>query len=311
MPTKPLPVLTKQSTASSAFVEYVLATRPWSFTAAIIPVLVVSAVVGADLLSLAFARCLIMAVAIQAGANLTNTYYDFANKVDTKVGGERTLVDDKVSATGVVVLSVICYLVGIASVMPVFLESTDNSQLVAIFGVGCLLAFFYTATPVGLKYRALGDITIFVCFGPLLMQCTSILLTGTTRTDLYLYSVPIGCLTEAILHANNARDIEADSRAKATTLATMIGLDNSYWVYAALFAGSFLSVLVISYQFHWGAVAAFLTVPLALDLLKHYRENKMQELPEETAKMHLPFGVLLWLGIRLTEEGISGVSGIA
>ena len=284
--------------------EYVLASRPWSFTAAIIPVLVVSAVTGASLLSPSFVRCMVMAVAIQAGANLTNTYFDFVNEVDTKIGGERTLVDHKVSTTGVVLLSAVCYIVGVAAVVPVFLANND-SQLLAIFLAGCCLAFFYTANPVGLKYRALGDVTIFVCFGPLLMQCASILLTGSTRADLYLYSVPIGCLTEAILHANNARDIDADARAGAVTLATLLGSELSYVVYAALFAGSYLSVLAIAYLYHWGALASMLTIPIALDLLKRYRDKKMTELPEETAKLHLPFGVLLWLGIRYTATGVA------
>jgi len=281
--------------------EYVLATRPWSFTAAVIPVLVVSAVTGSSLLSESFVRCMVMAVSIQAGANLTNTYYDYVNEVDTKIGGERTLVDHKVSSVGVLLLSAVCYLVGVCSVVPVLIERQDN-QLLTVFLAGCFLAFFYTATPVGLKYRALGDVTIFVCFGPLLMQCTSILLTGKMRSDLYLYSVPIGCLTEAILHANNARDIDADARAGAVTLATLLGNKLSYLVYAGLFAGSYLSVIVISYMYHWGAILAIITAPISLDLLKRYRESKMQDLPEETAKLHLPFGVLLWIGIMLTGE---------
>jgi len=286
--------------------EYILASRPWSFTAAAIPVLVTTAVNGSSLSSLQFLRCVVMAISIQAGANLTNTYFDFINAVDTKLGGERTLVDQKVSSTGVLILSALCYVVGISTVVPVLLERS-NEQLGLIFAAGVLLAFFYTANPVGLKYRALGDVTIFVCFGPLLMQCTSILLTGTTRQDLYLYSVPIGCLTEAILHANNSRDIEADARAGATTLATLLGARWSYVVYAGLLFGSYASVLFISYLYHWGCAAALLTLPLSFDLLKRYTDRKMADLPEETAKMHLPFGILLWLGVLFSEKGLSAL----
>ena len=63
------------------------------------------------------------------------------------------------------------------------------------------------------------------------MQCTSILLTGKTDDILYIYSIPIGLLTEGILHANNARDIKADTKIGAYTLASLIGIEYSYIFY--------------------------------------------------------------------------------
>eukprot|EP01035_Chromulina_nebulosa_P018253 gene18253-23927_t len=118
------------------------------------------------------------------------------------------------------------------------------------------------------------------------MQCTSILLVGSTTDDLYLYSVPVGLLTEEILHVNNARDIKADSLSGAITLATIVGPDISYVIFLALL------------------IAALLTIPLALSLDKHYREGKMVDLPAETAQLHLPFGIILALGITFTESGL-------
>jgi 1,4-dihydroxy-2-naphthoate octaprenyltransferase len=111
-------------------------------------------------------------------------------------------------------------MVGIAAVLPIIISSTEK-QLLTIFSSGILLAFFYTADPIGLKYHALGDITIFLCFGPLLMECTSLLLTGSLYAPLLIYSFPIGLLTEAILHANNARDIKADAAAGGKILSAI------------------------------------------------------------------------------------------
>ena len=90
---------------TSTLMEYVLATRPWSFTCGFIPVMITAAVVGSSFLSVNFFRAAIMAIAVQAGANLTNTYYDFINGVDTKAHGERTIVEKRVSAGGVFMLS--------------------------------------------------------------------------------------------------------------------------------------------------------------------------------------------------------------
>lgn len=173
-----------------------------------------------------------------------------------------------------------------------------------IFISGMLLAFFYTATPVGLKYKALGDVTIFLCFGPLLMQCVSILLIGGTDNNLYLYSIPIGLLTEGILHANNARDIKADSEAGAVTFANIIGYDYSYYFYIFLIAGSYISVLLISYYSNYATLLAFVTLPLGLSLIQKFKERKLIELPEDTAKMHLPFGIMMLIGILITDTGL-------
>ena len=95
------------------------------------------------------------------------------------------------------ILSLAFYTVAIASIWPYLIDS-DSDILRKVFGAGIALSFFYTAIPIGLKYRALGDITIFLCFGPLLMQCCSILFTGSTSPSLYMYSIPIGLYTEAI-----------------------------------------------------------------------------------------------------------------
>jgi len=282
--------------------EYVLAMRPWSFTAALIPILVTAAASNASFLSESFTRSMVMGIAVQAGANLTNTYFDFVNGVDSKDTpcGEKTLVDRKVSPNGLLVLSILCYLLGFLSVLP-FLSI--NLSLTAIFFAGIMLAFFYTATPVGLKYKALGDITIFLCFGPLLMQGVSILLTNEINNELYIYSIPIGLLTEAILHANNARDIKADTKAGAITLASLLGARLSYKFYIGLLAFSYVSIAYISLYLHWGCIASALTIPLAFALNKNYMAGKMIELPEETAKLHLPFGVFMLLGILFTDSG--------
>ena len=214
------------------------------------------------------------------------------------------------------------YLIAIAAILPTLMNASDTT-LLTVFVIGVVLAYFYTANPIGraltnarmhslthsliqlgLKYIALGDITIFLCFGPLLMQCTSILLTVKTDDILYIYSIPIGLLTEGILHANNARDIKADTKIGAYTLASLIGIDLSYVFYILLFIGSYVTSIVISLFYHWGCVATLLTLPLTYGLIKKFKDRDLLTLPEETAQMHLPFGLLLLFGILVTNGGL-------
>lgn len=285
--------------------EYLTVCRPYTFTASIIPIMVTTAVVGGSFRSLDFLRTIAMGISVQCAANLSNTYFDFVNGVDTKAmpNGDKGLVDARhITSSGVFLLSTFFYVTGLAAVLPVFLERTDI-MLPIIFFSGILLAFFYTATPVGLKYIALGDVTIYLCFGPLLMQGSSIMLTGSVEPSLYLYSIPVGLLTEAILHANNTRDIKSDSAAGAVTLATILGVRYSYLFYLFLIAGSYLAAAAISVFYHWGCITSFLTLPLALAVLKNFESGIMAETADDTAKFHLPFGLLLVLGIVYTKGG--------
>ena len=170
-----------------------------------------------------------------------------------------------------------------------------------------ILSFLYTANPVGLKYRMLGDLTVFVCFGPLLMQCTSLILTGRMDERLYLYSVPTALLTEGILHTNNARDIDADRAAGAVTLATVMGFEVSKAFFAVLVIGAYCSSAFLAYRDHWGCIFTLLTLPLALDTYGRFTKDatKMLQLPEDCAQMHLPFGLLLIMGAKFTHHGMS------
>lgn len=288
---------------NSLLTELILAMRPWSFTASIIPVLITAAVTKSQFLSLLFLRALTMGVFIQAGANLTNTYFDFLNGVDTKQhNADPTLVENRLSPTILLFLTAFCYLVGILAILPLLV--TMQGEIAVVFSIGVTLAFFYTASPVGLKYKAFGDITIFLCFGPLLMQCASLILTGKMNENLILYTVPVGLLTEAILHTNNARDIDADTRAGAVTLACLLGFDGSYIFCQFLIYGAYISTFLIAAFYHYGCLLPLLTLPLGLDILKKFHAKQMSTLTEDTAKMHLPFGIALLIGIITTSKGL-------
>jgi 1,4-dihydroxy-2-naphthoate octaprenyltransferase len=131
------------------------------------------------------------------------------------------------------------------------------------------------------------------------------MVTGNTDMSILPYSVPIGLLTEAILHANNTRDIKPDSKANITTLAIVLGHEGSYVFYQMLLVGAYVSVAAISFYLRYGALLAFITVPLAVQLCRGFIKNKMEGLVEETAKFHLPFGILLFLGVMLTDKGLA------
>uniref|UniRef100_A0A7S2UT65 1,4-dihydroxy-2-naphthoate octaprenyltransferase n=1 Tax=Fibrocapsa japonica TaxID=94617 RepID=A0A7S2UT65_9STRA len=290
-----------------AFKRYTVASRPWTFTASVIPIAVTAALckkeLGAELFSMNLLSALIVGIGCQAASNLTNSYYDFKYGVDNKFSsGDRSLVEKKISPSGALVSSSLLYLVVTMVALPHLWQSIarGGSEVAWVFLPGMALAYFYTAGPYNLKYHCLGDLAIFLAFGPLLMQFTALLLTGSVQWQLMSYTLPVGLLTEAILHANNTRDIKTDSKAGANTLATVMGYQVSVVLLAVMIIGAYVAAAWITWAESCGAGITFLSLPVALMILKDLSPKKLVNMDERCAQLHLLFGVLLTLGISIS-----------
>ena len=84
-----------------------------------------------------------------------------------------------------------------------------------------------------LKYRALGDVVIFLAYALLPTLGTCYVATGVVDWNVLWIALPVGLITVAILHANNTRDMRTDARAEIQTLAMKLGGKASMYVYCA------------------------------------------------------------------------------
>ena len=102
------------------------------------------------------------------------------------------------------------YALALAAAAPLCaLSRAPLPPMLAHLAVGALSAFVYTGGP-GLKYKALGDVLISGTFGPLLVSFAYLVQAGRSGWGALLASLPLTAHIEAILHANNARDVEED-----------------------------------------------------------------------------------------------------
>ena len=104
----------------------------------------------------------------------------------------------------------------------------------AIAAVGLFGAYAYTGPPFALKYRRLGELCIFIVYGPAVVVGAGYMQAMKVTPKMLLYSVPLGMLITAIVSANNLRDIEEDGSAKVRTLACALGRKIYLTVYLAL-----------------------------------------------------------------------------
>lgn len=153
-----------------------VAMRPWSIPASLVPSAVAALLVCDSVAQLPFAMLPIFTGLIaHLGANAINTVYDFRKGLDrAETADDRALVDGTIGERMLSFLAYACFLIsGALGAYTVYNAGENKEPLAMLTATGFFLAYFYTAYPLSLKYQGLGDLTVFLCFGPILMMATA------------------------------------------------------------------------------------------------------------------------------------------
>lgn len=113
--------------------------------------------------------------------------------------------------------------------------------------VGGFASFFYTAGPVKYKHKALGELSVFLVWGPAMMSVSYYILTGSWRgVELAAAaSIPQGLWVSLVFFANNMTDINYDRSVGISTLATILKRTGTLRLYFILFFAIYLSVFTL------------------------------------------------------------------
>ena len=282
-----------------------MATRPFSFTASVTPVVLGSVLAAYDGYWnwLLFAITLAGSVAIHAGTNLINDYYDWKKGTDTPetLGPNRALTEGMIVPDQVFRGGVIFFAVG--SLLGLYLVATRGLFILYLGIFSVLAGWFYTAGPAAFAYTGLGEVVVFIFMGPVMVLGSYFVQTQQVATEVIWLSVPVGLLVAAILHANNMRDLETDRNNKKRTLANLLGRKASRWEYYLLVGGSYLLLvlLVVLGLAPTAVLLAFLTLPMAVDLIRtaaiHEAPARLNKVLRGTATLHGRFGWLMIVGV--------------
>jgi 1,4-dihydroxy-2-naphthoate octaprenyltransferase len=209
---------------------------------------------------------------VHLGANVANDYYDYVTGADTMnpdptqfSGGSRVIQDGLVSARVSLVLALGFLAAGFA--MGLVLNSMVPGNKVILMGAaGILCGFLYSAVPVKLSYRGLGEIVIFVAFGPLTVMGAYLCQTGRLDRFAFLVSIPAGLLVLGILLVNEVLDLEWDGKAGKRTLAVRLGKDGAYRLFLGVYLAAFAAIVALMAVRRATPYAAFAVAPAALAL---------------------------------------------
>jgi 1,4-dihydroxy-2-naphthoate octaprenyltransferase len=208
--------------------------------------------------------------ALQLGANLLNDYYDSFGSDPLNVhvtpfsAGSRVIQNQELSADTVRTMAYLFLALGVVCGLILVMEGRPWVALLG--GLGLLAGFCYSAGPLQLMSRGLGEAVIFVAFGPLLSFGTYYVMTGKFKAVGACVGLPLAFLITAILWINEFPDIEADAAAAKHNLVVRLGLRLSRWGYAVLMLAPFASLFFLMEYFGLPdlIVAALVPLPLAL-----------------------------------------------
>lgn len=220
------------------FQTWLLAIRPKTLPAAISPVILGTALAigdgGHDFSSAAL--CLLGAILIQIGTNLANDYFDYFKGADT----QDRLGPTRVTQAGLLkpetVKLAFTFVFGLVIIIAAILTQRGGWPIMAIGLLGVISGIFYTAGPRPLGYLGLGELFVFIFFGPVAVIATYFIQTHEVHASVVLSSIAPGLLSAAILVVNNLRDIETDRKSNKNTLAVRFGAtfaQNEYFLFVA------------------------------------------------------------------------------
>lgn len=248
--------------------------------------------------------CFAVALLLQIGSNLANDVYDDERGADTadRLGPTRVtqagLLSRQQVKLGMKVVLAIAFAIG------VYLTFVRGPLVLAIGLAAIVSAVAYTGGPYPLGYHGLGEVFVFIFFGPAAVAGSYWVQTGSVSAAAWLMSVPLGLIITAILVVNNLRDVEQDRIANKRTLAVRMGTGATKIEYVVCIALAYVA-LIMGVVLQWLPVHTLFalgSIPLAIAVTRKVFTQVGRPLNAAlagTGQIALAYSVLLTLGLAL------------
>ena len=279
--------------------KWILGARPRTLPAAVAPVVVATALVGADFNWFRAALALKVAVWLQIGVNFANDYSDGVKGTDAdRVGPIRIVASGLASAASVKAAAFISF--AIASVAGTWLAILTSPLLIVVGVASIAAAWGYTGGKNPYGYRGLGELSVFLFFGVIATMGTYYAQTEEVTLLSFIISIPMGALSCAILAINNLRDRPKDELVGKLTIAVRIGDRNARRMYVALLALAHLAALATLIP---TSVMTLLALPLSISIsrqvLSGISGKELIPILGKTGKLQMVFAILFAIGLGI------------
>lgn len=286
---------------------WLLAARPKTLTAAVVPILVGSAMplaLGKPVQAWIAVCALLASLFIQIATNLVNDVMDFKKGADTetRLGPQRVTQSSIFKPETVQKAAYICFALAILFGIPLVLKGGLPILLIGFFSL--IAGYAYTGGPFPLAYKGLGDIFVILFFGLIAVGGMFYLHVGEWSEMSFYAGLQIGLLCAVLIAINNLRDIAGDSLVGKKTLPVRFG---KTFARTEIVVFTLFPFLMGGYWWSQGHYLAawlpFLTLPLGLVISKRVLETEPSAIYNQflamSGALHLSFGLLLALGFYL------------
>ncbi|XGC81343.1 1,4-dihydroxy-2-naphthoate octaprenyltransferase [Bdellovibrio bacteriovorus] len=297
----------RNMTSASQIKSILLAFRPKTLTAALVPCVAGTALVraiGLEWDGWVLFHALMASFLIQIGTNLVNDAVDFKKGADTekRIGPQRITQAGILSANQVMALGSLCFLLAVLCGIPLVLKG--GWVIVAIGIASVLMGYSYTAGPFPLAYLGLGDLFVILFFGLLAVMGIVFLNIGRWLQEAFILGLQIGLHATVLIAINNLRDRSGDALVNKKTLAVRFGVKFSRYEIASLcFLPFVLNVYWWTEGYKIPAILSMFALPLAIKISKNVFRTEpgpaYNKFLGQAAGLHLLFGLLLAIGFAL------------
>jgi 1,4-dihydroxy-2-naphthoate octaprenyltransferase len=249
---------------------------------------------------------------VHLGLNVANDVFDTDSGADPAnvnptqfSGGSRVIYYRLMSRRQMQAMSFAFYAVGLG--IGLYLAIARAFWPIVIIGLlGALISYFYTAPPLRLVHRGLGEIGVFLGFGPIMALGAYYVQAQRYSWEAVFVSVPVGILVALILYVNEIPDRPADASVGKRTLPVRWGRQTVIAFYAAAVAVAFALIAVgsIAGPLPFPAIIALAAAPLALPVyrgLQKFYESPYELMPAmaKNIQLHMATGMLLIAGYAI------------
>ena len=280
--------------------KWIAGARPKTLPAAIAPVAVATALAGEKWDPFLALLALLVSLSLQIGVNYANDYSDGVKGTDdNRIGPMRLVASGAAPARQV--KSAAYLALSSAALFGLILALQTTLWFIAIGALAIAAAWGYTGWKNPYGYFGFGELAVFVFFGLVATMGTYYAQTGELTLKSLLVSIPMGCLSCALLAINNLRDRAADELVGKRTLAVRLGDASARKAFISLLLIAHISVLFLLQP--W-TLLTLLLLPMTFSLIKAIRGGaegaQLIPLLGTTGKLQLRFAILLSLGLLLS-----------
>ena len=287
---------------------WILALRPKTLTATLVPIVAATALVKATGFQVQWwisITALLASFLIQIATNFINDAIDFDKGADTetRTGPRRVTQTGLLSRKQVMTGGFVCLALALVVGIPLVIEG--GWPIVAIGVASLFLAYGYTGGPFPLAYLGLGDLFVVLFFGLIAVGGTFFLHTHAYGWPALIVGLQVGLLATVLIAINNLRDAPQDKLVGKKTLAVRFGtrfakIEITIMAYLPFLLGMAYS----GAGWKWAGYAPLITVPLAGRLVRGIWKSEpgpvMNRFLAMAAGLQMAFGFALALGLWMS-----------